>query len=163
MVRQDPRYRGTEEGNDAKRTYSNKVGTAKMSWSCYKNAWHATTKESFLWRISGRKTLSRRLKKRYKETLKDSLKDFNIPTNSLEQAAQDRTNRRCLNKKGTAQKRNRKSVTKNRQQNPEKNYCLETVSKNCCCVCGWGRAGRADNSFSSRASSSIYEAVKTFS
>ena len=30
-------------------------------------------------------------KKRYKDTLKASLKDFNIPTESLEQAAQDRT------------------------------------------------------------------------
>ena len=36
------------------------------------------------------------LKKRYKDTLKASLKDFNIPTESLEQAAQDRTKWRCL-------------------------------------------------------------------
>ena len=46
-----------------------------------------------------------------------SLRDFNIPTNSWEQAAQDLTNCRCLNKKWTTQKRNRNSVTKNRQQN----------------------------------------------
>ena len=35
-------------------------------------------------------------KKRYKETLRASLKDFNIPPESLEQAAQDRTKWRCL-------------------------------------------------------------------
>ena len=35
-------------------------------------------------------------KKRYKDTLKASLKDFNIPTESWEQAAQDRTRWRCL-------------------------------------------------------------------
>ena len=35
-------------------------------------------------------------KKRYKDTLKASLKDLNIPTESWEQAAQDRTKWRCL-------------------------------------------------------------------
>ena len=34
-------------------------------------------------------------KKRYKDTLKASLKDFNIPTESWEQGAQDRTKLRC--------------------------------------------------------------------
>ena len=38
-------------------------------------------------------------KKRYKDTLKASLKDFNIPTESWEQAAQDRTKWRCLIKR----------------------------------------------------------------
>ena len=59
MAGQDPRYRGPEKGKDAKRTYSIKADTVKMSWSCYKNSWRATTKESFLLRISGRKALSR--------------------------------------------------------------------------------------------------------
>ena len=38
--RQDPRYRGPEEGKYAKRTYmySIEACTAKMDWSCYKNA-----------------------------------------------------------------------------------------------------------------------------
>ena len=43
-----------------------------------------------------------RQKKRYKDTLKASLKDFNIPTESLEQAAQDRTKWRCLINKGAS-------------------------------------------------------------
>ena len=37
-------------------------------------------------------------KKRYKDTLKASLKDFNIPTESWEQIAQDRTKWRGLKK-----------------------------------------------------------------
>ena len=39
-------------------------------------------------------------KKNYKDTLKASLKDFNNPTESWEQAAQDRTKLRCLINKG---------------------------------------------------------------
>ena len=39
-------------------------------------------------------------KKRYKNTLKASLKDFNIPTESWEQIAQDRTKWRGLIKRG---------------------------------------------------------------
>ena len=42
-------------------------------------------------------------KKRYKDTLKVSLKDFDIPTESWEQAAEDRTQWRCLINKGAAQ------------------------------------------------------------
>ena len=42
-------------------------------------------------------------KKRYKDTLKASLKDFNIPIESWEQAAQDRTKWRCLINKGASQ------------------------------------------------------------
>ena len=42
-------------------------------------------------------------KKRYKDTLKASLKDFIIPTESWEQAAQDRTKRRCRINKGASQ------------------------------------------------------------
>ena len=42
-------------------------------------------------------------KKHYKDTLKASLKDFNIPTESWEQAAQDQTKWRCLINKGASQ------------------------------------------------------------
>ena len=42
-------------------------------------------------------------KKRYKDTLKASLKDFNIPTESWEQAAQDRIKWCCLINKGATQ------------------------------------------------------------
>ena len=49
-------------------------------------------------------------KKRYKDTLKASLKDFNIPTESWEQAAQDRTKWRCLINKGRPNLKQRESV-----------------------------------------------------
>ena len=39
-------------------------------------------------------------KKRYKDTLKASLNDFNIPPESWEQIAQDRSKWRCLIRKG---------------------------------------------------------------
>ena len=42
-------------------------------------------------------------KKHYKDTLKASLKEFIIPTESWEQAAQDRTKWRCLINKGASQ------------------------------------------------------------
>ena len=36
VARQDPRYRGPEEGKDAKRTYSIEACTVKMDWPCHK-------------------------------------------------------------------------------------------------------------------------------
>ena len=42
-------------------------------------------------------------KKRYKDTLKASLKDFNIPTESWEQIAQDRTKWQSLIRRGTGE------------------------------------------------------------
>ena len=38
VARQDPRYRGPEEGKYAKRTHSIEACTAKMNWPCHKNA-----------------------------------------------------------------------------------------------------------------------------
>ena len=52
-------------------------------------------------------------KKRYKDTLKASLKDFNIPTESWEQDAQDRTKWRCLINKVTPNLKQRESVKLN--------------------------------------------------
>ena len=42
-------------------------------------------------------------KKRYKDTLKASLKDFNIPTESWEQIAQDRSKWRGLIRRGACE------------------------------------------------------------
>ena len=57
-----------------------------------------------------KEALTRWPKKRYKDTLKASLKDFNIPTESWEQAAQDRTKWRCLIKKVPPNLKQRESV-----------------------------------------------------
>ena len=50
-----------------------------------------------------KKESAHKVAKRNKDTLKASLKDFNIPTESWEQAAQDRTKWRCLINKGASQ------------------------------------------------------------
>ena len=58
-------------------------------------------------------------KKRYKDTLEPSLKDFNIPTESWKQAAQDRTKWRCLINKGASQfeaKRNCEAERKRKER-----------------------------------------------
>ena len=52
---------------------------------------------------NSKKESAHKVWKRYKDTLKASLKDFNIPTASWEQAAQDRTKWRCLINKGASQ------------------------------------------------------------
>ena len=49
-------------------------------------------------------------KKRYKDTLKASLKDFDIPMESWEQTAQDKTKWRGLINKGAALYEKRESV-----------------------------------------------------
>ena len=53
--------------------------------------------------LQGGKRLHGGKKKRYKDTLKPSLMDFNIPTESWEQAAQDRTKWRSLINKSASQ------------------------------------------------------------
>ena len=61
-------------------------------------------------------------KKRYKDTLKASLKDFNIPTGSWEQIAQDRTKWRGLIKRGAGEyeaKRISEAEQKRAQRKPE--------------------------------------------
>ena len=50
-----------------------------------------------------RKESTLKVTKRNKDTLKASLKDFNIPTESWEQAEQDGTKWHCLIRKGAAQ------------------------------------------------------------
>ena len=82
VARQDPRYRGPEEGRNAKRTYYFKACTAKMP-----------DKENFPWRTKGDQ------KKPYKDILKASLNFLSIPTECCEQIAQDRAKWSCLVRK----------------------------------------------------------------
>ena len=55
-----------------------------MDWPCYKNACWATSKESFLWRTTGKRSQGGQ-KKHYKDNLKASLKEFDIPMHRSEQ------------------------------------------------------------------------------
>ena len=79
-------------------------------------------------------------KKRYKDTLKASLKDFNIPIESWEQAAQDRTKWRCLINKGASQfeekricKAERKC--KERKARAKEPSSVSTKSEFTCSIC----------------------------
>ena len=55
-------------------------------------------------------------KKQYKDTLKASLKDFNIPTESWKQIAQDRTEWRGLIRRGIRSKKNQEAEQKRAQR-----------------------------------------------
>ena len=60
-------------------------------------------------------------KKRYKDNLEASPKDFNIPTDSWEQDAQDRTKWCCLIKKGAAQYEAKRICEAERKRNERAN------------------------------------------
>ena len=94
MTRQDPRYRGPEEGKDAKRTYSIKLAQRRWTGHVTRMPNERLPKKVLYGELQEGKRSQGSQKKRYKDTLKASLKDLNIPTESWEQAAQDRTNRR---------------------------------------------------------------------
>ena len=62
-----------------------------MDRPCYQNAWWTFAKKILYGELQVGKRSYGGQKKRYKDTFKAFLKDFNIPTESWEQIAQDRT------------------------------------------------------------------------
>ena len=124
MARQDPRYAKPEEGKDAKRTYTLKLAQLRWTGLVTRMLDERLPKKVFYGKLQKGK--------RYKDTLKDSLTDFNIPTESGEQAAQDRTKWRCLINKGAGQYEAKKSVkltesTKSTKQEPTDIIRVSTV------------------------------------
>ena len=81
-------------------TYSSEIGTVKMDRPCYQNAWWTFAKQILFGGLQVDKRSHGGQKKQYKDTLKASLKDSNIPTESWEQIAQDRTKWRGLIRRG---------------------------------------------------------------
>ena len=67
-------------------------------------------------------------KKRYKDTLKAPFKDFNIPIESWEQAAQDRTKWRCLVNKGASQLEEKRICEAERKRKERKARAKEPLS-----------------------------------
>ena len=108
VARQDSRHRRPEKDRDAEYTYSYEIGTLKMDRPCYQNALWTFAKEH---PQVGKRSHGGQ-KKRYKDTLKASLKDFNIPTESWEQIAQDRTKWRGLIKRGAGEYEAKKKSAK---------------------------------------------------
>ena len=76
-------------------------------------------------------------KKRDKDTLKASFKDFNIPTESWEQAAQDRTKWRCLINKGATQFESKKICEAERKLKERKARAKDSPSDSAQseCIC----------------------------
>ena len=79
-------------------------------------------------------------KKRYKDTLKASLKDFNIPTESWEQLAQDRAKRRGLIRRGASEYEAKRisEAEQKRAQRKARAKALPTelsCSDLCCSIC----------------------------
>ena len=87
MSRQDPRYRGPEEG------VQTLLKLAQLRWTGHVTRMpdERLPKKVLYGELYEEKRSQGGQKKRYKDTLKASLKDLNIPTDSWEQAAQDRT------------------------------------------------------------------------
>ena len=88
-------------------------------------------------------------KKRYKDTLKASLKDFNLPTESWEQIAQDRAKWRGLIKRGASEyvaKRISEAEQKRAQRKARAKASPTELSCSdlCCSICNrqfWARIG----------------------
>ena len=79
MARQDPRYRGPEEGKDAKR--NNLLKLAQLRWTGHVTRMpdERLPKKVLYGELQEGKRSQGGQMKRYKDTLKASLKDFNIP------------------------------------------------------------------------------------
>ena len=74
----------------------------KLDRPCYQDAW-GLPKKILYGKLEMGKRSHGGQKKRYKNTHKASLKDFNIPTESWEQIAQDRAKRRGLIRRGASE------------------------------------------------------------
>ena len=103
VARQDSRHRSPEKGRDAENTYSSEM--AQLRWTCHVTRMpdERLPKKILYGELQVGKRSHDGQKKRYKDTLKASLKDFNIPTESWEQIAQDRTKWRGLIKRGAGE------------------------------------------------------------
>ena len=102
VARQDPRYRGPEEGK--MQSVHTLLKLAQLRWTGHVTRMpdERLPKKVLYGELQEGKRSQGGQKKCYKDTLKASLKDLNIPTESWEQAAQDRTKWRCLINKGAS-------------------------------------------------------------
>ena len=103
MARQDSRHRSPDKGRDAECTYSSEIDTVKIDRPCNQNADECLPKKILCGELQVGKHSHGSQKKRYKATLKAYRKDFNIPKESCEQIAQDRTKWRGLIRRGAGE------------------------------------------------------------
>ena len=104
MARQDSRHRSPENRRDVECTYSSEISTVMLDRPYVtRMPDERLPKKILCGELQVGKCSHGGQKKRYKDTLKASLKDFNIPTESWEQIAQDRTKWRGLIKRGAGE------------------------------------------------------------
>ena len=140
MARQDSRHRSPEKGKDAECTYSSETGTVKMDRSCYQDAWGTFAKENPLWRTRNGQMLPWWSEEAIQRHPKASLKDFNIPTESWEQIAQDRAKWRGLIRRGASEYEAKRisEAEQKRAQRKARAKALPTeltCSGLCCSIC----------------------------
>ena len=140
MARQDSRHRSPGKGRDAECTYFSETGTVKLDRPCYQNAEERLPKKILCGELEMGKRSHGGPKERYKDTPKASLKDFNIPTESWEQTAQDRAKWRGLIRRGASEgeeKRISEADQKSAQRKTRAKASLTELSCSdlCCSIC----------------------------
>ena len=103
VARQDSRHRSPEKGRDAEHTYSSEIGKLRWTGHVTRMPDERLPKKILYGELQVGKRSHGGQKMRYKDTLKASLKDFNIPTETWEQIAQDRIKWRGLIKRGAGE------------------------------------------------------------
>ena len=140
MARQDSRHRSPKKGRDAECIYSSETGTVNMDRPCYQDTWGTFPKKILYGELEMGERSHGGQKKRYKNTLKASLKDFNIPTESWEQIAQDRAKWGGLIRRGASEyaaKRISEAEQKRAQRKARAKASPTELSCSdlCCCIC----------------------------
>ena len=93
VARQGPGYRGPEEGGNAEQSVQSQLKLAQLRWTGHVTRMpdERLPKKVFYGELLEGKRSQCGQMKHYKHTLKASLNDFNIPPESWEQIALDRT------------------------------------------------------------------------
>ena len=104
VARQDPRHRGPEVKKAGMQSMHTVLKLAQLRWTGHviRMPDERLPKKVFYGELQEGKRSQGGQKKRYKDTLKASLKDFDIPIESWEQTAQERSKWRGLINKGAA-------------------------------------------------------------
>ena len=117
---------------------------AQLRWTCHATRMHEERlpKKILYGELEMGKCSHDGQKKRYKDTLKASLKDFNIPTESWEQIAQDRAKWRGLIRRGASEyeaKRISEAEQKRAQRKARAKASPTELSSSCLCCSSCNR------------------------
>ena len=147
MARQDSRHRSPSKGRDADCNTLLKPAQLRWTGNVTRMPEECLPKKILYGKLEMGKRSHGGQKRRYKDTLKASLKDFNIPTESSEQIAQDRAQWRGLIRRGASEyeaKRISEAEPKSAQRKARaKASAIElSCSDFCCYICNRQFRGR---------------------